>query len=412
MKKTILIICVLFFKIVTFAQQDNKVTIGTIDSIQSKILNEQRKVWVYVPNSGNNSLYSQQRYPVVYVLDGDSHFYSVVGMIQQLSQVNGNDVVPEMIVVGIPNTNRNRDLTPTQAGVDPFLENAPPEIAKMSGGGEAFLSFIEKELMPYIDSTYPTQPYKLLIGHSFGGLTVMNTVIKHTKLFNSYICIDPSMWWNNMNFLETTKKALAEKDFTGTSLYVGIANTMAEGMDIKKVQKDTTTPNIPIRSILEMDNFIKSQKPKGLLYASKYYENDTHGSVPLIAEYDGLRFIFDKYPLKLTERDWTDSTSLLAEKYTKHYKGVSKIFGYKVKPPENHINSLGYEFLQMKQYKKSEALFKMNVDNYPESANVYDSYGDYFVARGDKEKAIDQFKKALAIKESPESRKKLNKLLE
>lgn len=409
--KIIPFLAIFLYTAITIAQTNNKVIIGTIDSIQSKILNEQRKVWVYVPNSGPADIYSKSKYPVVYVLDGDAHFYSVVGMIQQLSQVNGNTISPEMIVVGIPNTNRSRDLTPTKAGNDPYLKDAPPSIASSSGGGEAFMSFIEKELIPYIDATYPTQPYKMLIGHSLGGLTVMNAVINHTKLFNTFICIDPSMWWDNMSFLKATKKLLAEKNFTGTSLYLGIANTMEKGMNVNNVVKDTTSNTIHIRSILEMDKFIKSQQPKGLKYASKYYENDSHGSVPLIAEYDALHFIFEKYPITLSEKDYTDATVDLANKYMLHFKEVSQIFGYEVKPPENQINSMGYQFLQQKHYSKAERFFKMNVANYPESFNVYDSYGDYFVAIDDKPKAIENFKKALSLKEYPESRKKLEALL-
>ena len=90
------------------SQNDNKIVIGKIDSVYSKTLGEQRKIWVYTPDmtSGSNN----QHWPVVYLLDGDGHFASVVGMIQQMSQVNGNNVYPEMIVVAIPNTDRTRDL--------------------------------------------------------------------------------------------------------------------------------------------------------------------------------------------------------------------------------------------------------------------------------------------------------------
>ena len=408
MKKTLLSILTALFSIGAFAQKDNKVTIGTIDSIHSKILNEQRKIWIYVPNSWQAD--SKQRYPVLYLLDGDAHFYSVVGMIQQLSQVNGNTVCPEMIVVGIPNTDRTRDLTPTHIAADPpFMDST---FSKTSGGGEQFVSFIEKELMPHIDSLYPTEPYKMLIGHSFGGLTVINILLNHTKLFNSYICIDPSMWWDKMNFLNATKKSLLEKKFSGTTLYLGIANTMEESMKITKVQSDTSVKTRHIRSILDLDKHIKGQKQNGLKYQSKYYSNDDHGSVPMIAEYDGLRFIFDKYRFKLSFKDFTDSTIDLAKKFETHYQEVSKQFGYTVSPPENMLNSLGYEFLQQKQYAKAGKFFKMNVDNYPNSFNVYDSYGDYFMAIGDKSKAIEYFKKALTLKDNPESRKKINELLE
>ena len=79
--------------------------------------------------------------------------------------------------------------------------------------------------MPHIDSVYPTEPYKTLIGHSFGGLTVMNVLINHTKLFNAYVAIDPSMWYDKERFLETTKTKLAEKKYHGARLFIGIANT-------------------------------------------------------------------------------------------------------------------------------------------------------------------------------------------
>lgn len=412
MQKILLSILVNIICSHTFAQQDNKITIGTIDSVQSKILNEQRKIWVYVPNHCTDGVVSQQRYPVIYLLDGDAHFSSVVGMVQQLSQVNRNTIFPEMIVVGIPNTNRTRDLTPTHVSSDPSFKNMQ-DMLKASGGGEHFISFIEKELMPYINATYPASPYKILIGHSFGGLTVMNTLLNHTNLFNSYISIDPSMSWDNMNFLKTTQKAMAEKDFTGTSLYLGIANTLEGGVDIKKVKKDTTIANRHMRSVLELDKFISTQKPKGLRYQGKYYGNDTHCSAPLITEYDGLRFIFEKYPvLRLTDKDWNDASVDLSLKFDLHYKQTSQFLGYEVKPPESEVNYLGYRFLQWKQLDKAYGLFKLNVDNYPESGSAYDSFGDYFAAIGDKPKAIENFKKGLSLKENPDLRNKLNNLLE
>ncbi len=402
MKKLFFIALLSFVCFYSFGQAENKVIIGTIDSIESKILNEKRKIWVHVPNSDPASIYTRQRYPVVYLLDGDAHFYSVVGMIQQLSTVNGNTICPDMIVVGIPNTDRMRDLTPSNDS------SAGPT----TGGGEKLMAFMEKELIPYIDATYPTQPYKMLIGHSLGGLTVMNAVINHTGMFNSYICIDPSMWYDKQKLLKAAEKLIPKMDFKGISLYLGIANTMEKGMDVSRVVNDTTSMTMHIRSILEMDKFIKNQNPSGLQYASKYYENDNHGSVPLIAEYDALHFIFSKYKIDLVMSDFMDSTVDLASKYILHYKEVSKTFGYTVKPSEEDMNGMAYQLLQMKQFKKAGGIFKMNIDNYPESFNAYDSYGDYFAGIGDKKNAIENYKKALSLKENSESRKKLNKLLE
>jgi predicted alpha/beta superfamily hydrolase len=408
MKNVIILLAFCLLTTLTFSQGkvvNENIVIGKIDSVQSNILGENRKIWVYVPDGAVNNT---ERFPVVYVLDGDGHFSSVVGVTQQLSTINGNTMCPKMIVVGIPNTDRTRDLTPTHIDADPpFMDST---FSKTSGGGENFIAFMEKELMPHIDTKYPTAPYKMLIGHSFGGLAVMQTFTHHTQLFNAYICIDPSMWWDKEKLLNQTQKALLEKKFEGKSLYLGIANTLEDGMDIKKVQKDTSQETKHIRSILTLQAALEKNKNNDLKYRGKYYPDDTHGSVPLITVYDALRFFFDFYPLKFTMKDFTDSIGALADKYQNHFAILSQRMGYQIKPDEGEINYMGYDFLGRKMYKTAERLFKLNVDNYPESYNVYDSYGDYFVAVKDKENAILQFKKALSIKENEGSRKKLTEL--
>jgi hypothetical protein len=313
---------------------------------------------------------NKDRYPVLYLLDGDGHFSSVVGMIQQLS-TGGNNNCPKMIVVAIPNTDRARDLTPTHIDADPPMMDSAS--SKTSGGGENFIAFIEKELMPYIESKYPTAPYKMFIGHSFGGLLVMQTFIHHTDLFNSYVCIDPSMWWDKQTLLKQAEKVLAEKRFEGKSLYLGIANTLEAGMNIKKVQTDTSSDSRHIRSILKLNAVFEKNKQTGLTYRSKYYPDDSHGSVPFIAEYDAIRFFFDFFPLKIGMKDFTDTTGALAAKYRNHFNNLSKKMGYQIKPDEGEINFIGYDFLGRKINKTAESLFQLNVENYPESSNVYDS---------------------------------------
>ena len=408
MKNSILVILSGIISLGSPAQTDNKIIIGKIDSVYSTILKEQRKVWVYIPNMKAGMQNPGQRYPVVYLLDGDGHFESVVGMIQQLSQVNGNTIVPEMIIVGIPNTDRTRDLTPTHIASDPPMMDSTS--SKNTGGGENFTSFMQKELMPHIDSLYPTQPFRILIGHSFGGLAVMNILTNHTKMFNAYIAIDPSMWYDKEQFLKATQKKLSAQKYNGTSLYVGIANTMAEGMTPEKLKKDTTNDTRHIRSIFAMDKFIKANSPNGLKYASKYYGNDDHGSVPLISEYDGLRFIFSWYRFKFSPSDFTGPGTEVVQRMKKHYEAVSKEFGFKVSPPEMQINGLGYYVLGQKHYDKAAALFEMNMENYPQSGNTYDSYADALLAKKDTAAAITHYKKAYAITRSEETKQKMDRL--
>ena len=406
------LICHLFFCFILYtgaAQNGSSMKIGTIDSIHSKILNENRKIWVYLPDSWRQEDFAKVKYPVVYLLDGDQHFYSVASMIQELSSVNGNSVCPEMIVVGIPNTDRTRDLTPTHVDFDPMMNGMGSMTT--SGGGEQFITFIKKELIPYIDSAYPTLPYRTIIGHSFGGLTVINTLIHHKELFTAYVAIDPSMWWDRKNLLAEVGHILTKEDYKGKCLFLGIANTMRRGMKIANAKKDTSLRTLHIRSILSLNELLQKNRGNGLLYDSKYYIHDDHASVPLIATYDALHSIFKFYDFKLDPEPFLNISMKIIAKLEKHFQDISKYFGFPYHVPEAMTNHLGYSALSQKKLTEAEYLFKTNVANYPTSFNVYDSMGDFYVETGEKQKAVENYIKALAIKESSDTRNKLKALM-
>jgi len=386
------------------AQSNGAVVIGKTDTIHSQILKEDRPILIHIPDESRNS--PTQRFPVVYLLDGDAHFPSVMGMIQQLTEVNGNTLFPNMILVGIPNTHRQRDLTPTRAASSPYGDS---NSVRGSGGGESFTAFIEKELMPHIDSLYPTAPYRLFIGHSLGGLMVINTLINHPNLFNSYLAIDPSMWWDDRRLLRQTETVLDRQNYKGKTLFLAIANTMPAGMDTARLRKDTSNATIHIRSILRLKDDLKINKANGLRFDYKYYAHDTHSSVPLIAEYDGFRFIFDFFNPPYNEMLFDDKSTAeaIVTAIKSHYRLISEKMGYTVLPPEGQINSLGYAYLQRGQLARSVAFFKMNTENYPKSGNTFDSLGDYYGAAGDPRKAVDAYAKALTLYDNADTKKKL-----
>ena len=405
--KKIQLICFLYLccLFTVNGQYSNDIVIGKIDSINSSILNEQRKIWIHIPESSSEEEDEKKKYPVIYLLDGGTNFHSVVGMIQQLSSVN--TIVPKMIVVGIPNTNRTRDLTPTK--VDKVAN---------SGGGENFISFIEKELIPYIESNYPTDPYRMFIGHSFGGLTVMNTLMYKPELFNSYVAIDPWMSWDNKKLLNEIKQNTFDKKYNNKKLFLGIANTMSEGMDTLSVQKDTTRQTAHIRSVLDLNSFFNNDTQKQLSFKGKYFEEEDHYSAALITEYNALRYIFDFYKLKLENQDYSNPESDILGKVEDHYKRLSKEFGIEMKPDEEHVNGLGGYFLSVKQFRKAEDFFKLNVTNYPDSFKGYDSLGDLYVEIGDKEMiedllltSITKFNNQVAEESAKVSQKMLNDML-
>ena len=381
------------------AQENSPFTTGFEETISSKILGQQRKVWIHIPNSnGGNKIKDRGNYPVIYLLDGSENFNTVVSITEHMAESN---LCPPMIVVGILHQNRLVDLT---TGTD-------KELPDVVGGGEKFMSYVEKELIPYIDANYPTTSYKTFIGHSLGGLTVMNTFLHNPKLFNSYVSLDASLWWNNQKVVKEAKTILPTQNYKGKTLYMAMANRLERGADTLSVQKDTSGTTGLIRSNLAFIKELSKNKKNQLRYKYKFYEDDNHPSVRLIGEYDALRFIFEFYKLKIYDSELKNPDFKLDSLLVAHYKNVSENMGYIVKPGESQINNLGYQMMGAKQLAKAETLFKLNTTNYPESANCYDSLGDLYLEKGDKAKAIETFKKALTLQAIPETKEKLEKLL-
>ena len=410
--KILLFLCLLgSFGLPVQAQQNNGVTIGSEDSIVSQILHEKRSIWIHVPPSASAG--KKKKYPVLYLLDAEKNFKSVVGMTDFLSSVYGNDICPEMIIVGIPNTNRIRDLTPTRVTSGVFVNS---EMASHSGGGEAFIGFIEKELIPHIDSLYPALSYRMLIGHSLGGLIVISSLAHHPNLFNAYLAIEPSMWWDRQTLLHEMEQTLQKRSYTDQSLFLAMANTLPPGMDTSTIKQDTTSGTIHSRSILLLRDYLTRNRQNGLDVGFRYYPGDTHVSVPLIATYDGLHYIFEDYTLKLQDSYLADSAFKLAAFLQAHYAHISTKYGFRsddghtLLPPEDLVNNLGFFMMQQKQFGKAEDMFMMNIKNYPSDPVAYGYLGDLYAVNGDKKDARVNYQKSLSLKEDAGIRKKLNEL--
>ncbi len=381
--------------------------IGKTDSLRSEILDETRNIWVHVPDEATGAIFGQTTYPVLYLLDGPGHFHAVTGMLKNLGD---NGIVPRMVVVGIPNTDRTRDLTPTH--VDVMFGDSV--FARTSGGGAEFMDFVEKELIPYVERNYPVTSYRTFVGHSFGGLAAVYSLLSRPHLFSNYVAIDPSLWWDDWRMVHWADSLFKDESLKGRALYIGVANTMEEGMGIDRVLSDTARSSDHIRSILTFIKHAETEKSSGLNFGWKYYADDDHGSVPLITEYDAFRFLFPWYRLRGMNEFYQENAEKtvqeLISKLKDHYSMVSEHFGYQVLPQESEVNSLGYNLLNVNS-DMAKAMFELNIKNYPGSANVYDSMGDYCLAQSDTLKAIDNFSKALELGNNPITREKLDQLI-
>lgn len=341
-----------------------QITIGKTDSLYSNILQENREIWVSIPKGfqGNPA----QKYPVAYLLDGELYFHSFTAEVSHLSEVNGNSIIPDMIVVGIVNTNRVLNLSPTADSASWMQPN---------GGGEQFTEFIEKELIPYVDKNYPTVGYRTLVGHSLGGIFVMNTFLKHTPLFNAYIALDPSFDWDGKKLINEAGSILSKNKFDKSCLFLGGSSLCLE-------------------SNAEFEALLNTNKPKDLKWKCRYYKDDSHGSVPLIGSYAGLRFIFDFYKRPSFKVITDESVTTLAN----HYENISKELGYTVSPPQDLLLGLAWRCKTLeKEFDRALKFLQLAEHHYPQSPDVSYSLAEYYNDTGDNEKALMYMERGNAL---------------
>jgi predicted alpha/beta superfamily hydrolase len=354
------------------SQAQATISIGITDSVFSEILDETRMIFVHTPQASKRN--PNQKIPVVYLLDGENYFHSATGVISHLSEVNGNAIVPDMIVVGIVNTERTRDFTPTY---DSTSRVQP------TGGSEKFTAFLKKKLIPHINANYPTAPHQTLVGHSLGGLFVMNTLCNDAALFDAYVALDPSLWWDDMVLQKEGIPQLKAQELEGKSLFLGIANSLPVGMSIAQGMADTTYSSGGFRSVTLFEREIQ-QANTDLTFHSKYYESESHGSVPLLGLHDGLRFIFDYYKRPSFTVITDDSPKILEA----HYLKISERLGYKILPPEDTILGLAWRSSALEQNPDRALVFLLlGKKYYPESITIFYDLGLLYTALGMDEKA-------------------------
>jgi len=261
----VLLLCLVY---PILAQEKKPFSIGETVSIASTILKEKRELNIYLPQSYGKI--SDKKYPVIYLLDGsaDEDFIHVAGLVQfgSFSWIN---MLPESIVVGIANVDRKRDFTfPTS------IERDKKEFPT-TGGSEKFISFIKNELQPYINLNYSVTDEKTIIGQSLGGLLATEVLLKKPELFNNYIIVSPSMWWDDHSVLDWNPK----KDSSPKKVYVAVGS---EGPTME-------TGAIKLRYKLEL-----AYKEGGGIVYFNFLEAQDHGDTLHLAIYDAFEQMFDK----------------------------------------------------------------------------------------------------------------------
>ena len=359
----------------TISAQD--IVVGHKFHFFSQILDEDRELWVSLPQSYHDSLYAPAFYPVMYLLDPEFHFHSMVAVREALTKGLYN-YMPEMIIVGIVNTDRSRDLTPTNSSVI----HSGKKIHETSGGADAFLMFIEKELIPFINATYRTNEYRILNGHSFGGLFTLYALQHRPTCFNSYIVHDPSIWWDDKTLYKSAQQLKDTINLAGRCLYLSMAYNQTKEKDrFQHSQSILTYKN----------NILEAFAGNDLRYRFDYLSKEDHGTIFLPATYDALRYIYDGICLPIKEIP--TRPDLLME----HYLQVSDSIRFQIKPPEKLVKETADYCLLRGEFQSAEKLLLLNVKNYPTSSYAYWTLGHLYLKMNKNELAKDQFQKAESL---------------
>ena len=358
------------------------VVIGERVHIRSNVLTEDRSIFISKPDGYENGA---DRYPVLYLLDGETHFRYVSGMVEFLA---ANDRIPKMLVVAIASgsfAQRTRDLTP------PSSAEIDNRFSPGNGGADAFLSFLSNELIPFVEKTYRTRPYRLLAGHSFGGLFAIHTMMANQKLFNAYVAIDPSLNWNNgavvsqaEAFFSKTKELQADFYLTASNSYgsmPGGARRLAAILDEKA--------------------------PAGFRWNFEWMKQETHASIPLRSIHQSLETIFDLWYL-------TDPTDLFdkggIEAIHRHFREGGQRYGIDRTTSPFTISLVVAGLMKRGRLAEASKVLLHDPKAYPPPWNQFDALARAYADRGNVEQAIRFY--TLSLKENPKNEWARRKLAE
>lgn len=269
MIKKLLIFCsILFvFQNVILAQNGNikPLTIGEIRTIKSKILNEDRVLNIYLPQNFNKA----KSYPVIYLLDGSMNedFIHVTGLVQFFNQMYS---MPETIVVGVANVDRKRDFT-FHTDLKDLQKDYPT-----TGHSDKFISFLEKELKPYIESQFKTTD-TYIFGQSLGGLLATEILLKKPEMFTHYFIISPSLWWDDESLLKQAPQLLTKIKDTKKFIYISVGKGEHPVM---------------VKDAEDLFDVLKKSNKKNWTVEYKMMETDNHATILHRSLYEGLLKLF------------------------------------------------------------------------------------------------------------------------
>ena len=347
----------------------NQVVVGEMLTLRSAVLGEDREIYIAKPAGYSGTT---ERYPVLYLLDAETHFRYASGVLEFLAFA---DRIPQMIVVGIASGSRERrarDLTPvSNAEVD-------RRFTPSHGGAANFLSFLTGELMPTVDKKYRTRPYRVLVGHSHGGLFATYVLAERPTAFQVYLALDPSLSWDKGAVVDRVGVTLAGTKSLKADFFVAAAHSRDR----------------PDRHISKLVEVLKEKAPAGFKSHFDWMKQETHMSVPLRGLHQGLEIVFDKWhltnPLELFERGGIEAIH-------NHFREGGERYGYERNTSPFMVSMVVAELIWKGNLEEASRVLLHDEKKYPVPWNQLDALARAYADRGENERAIHFYRESLKV---------------
>ncbi|TMO57692.1 alpha/beta hydrolase-fold protein [Pseudoalteromonas phenolica] len=340
-----------------------------IIELQSSVLGEKRQLHLHLPKQYAES---QQKYPTLFMTDGRANLQHTIASVEFLSS---QGLIPELIIVGIEsNQNRTHNLTPTYR--EDSFEVLPIDGAMLlnqdPGGAEAFLDFIADEVKPYVQKHYRVSGYDVFAGHSFGGLFAVYSLVKQPDLFDAFIAISPSLWWDHQAWLGHLKSIPVNK-LTDKSIFLAVGE---EGPLMEDPYEQAKL-------------YLNNQSIDGFKFSAKRFLGENHNSVVNQGMYIGLKSIFFDFALTLA------NTAQGEKKILAHQQLIESKYGVK-QHLESQLEALAYDALFEDEQQLSMSLFELILKREPNTLSAYIGLASIHAKQQNYKKAIGVYERALS----------------
>ncbi|WP_411030129.1 alpha/beta hydrolase-fold protein [Spongiimicrobium sp. 3-5] len=325
-------------------------------TLSSNILNEDREVYVQLPLSYD----PQAKYPVVFLTDAQFHFNMVSDALQMLYQGG----FPKVILVGIPHKDRLKDLTASKTDESPT-----------SGGALSFLRFIKEELLPELSAKYAISKYKVLMGHSAGGLFSVFAMVNEPLLFNAHIAITPTVRWDNLAIFKTFPVRFFDDFVTQKKrLFLGLGNEVGKERE----------------GVVQLKELFESHLADSPQFTYTEFLDESHSTVPWVGYWAGLKTVFGAFKL-------SNYRDLPLDDIVKYYARVGAEYDADIRVPQRILLDLGTTAMEKKEYSLAKIIFEYYSENYPKIPFPKRYLGDIHFEQGNFKTAKNCYLQALDI---------------